>query len=506
MNSLLSTFEQISSPRLLVVGDIILDRYSWGSAERISPEAPVMVLKIDRHESRPGGAASVASLLRGLDVEVSLVGIVGDDPAGRSVAKLLHQQQIGCSGVVTVADRPTTTKQRLMGRAAQRHAVQILRVDEEVTDQVRPEIERELLVAISHELPRVDAVLVADYGKGVCTPGLLRTLIDRCVERRLPILVDPARGADWRQYRGASLLKPNRIETGLAIASPVDSPPRALQAAEELVRRFELGSVVVTLDCDGMAFATAEGAADHVPTTRRQVYDVTGAGDMALAVLGLTLASGIPLPASVHFANVASSLEVQRHGVTPVSRQEIRNALTSRAQMTTHKQVTLAEATQLTEACRRDGRRVVFTNGCFDLLHAGHVKCLQQAAALGDVLIVAVNSDQMVRQLKGLDRPVFCEPERVAVLSAMECVSHVLIFHEETPVNVLEKLRPHVLVKGGTYGENEVVGREVVLGYGGEVHVTDSAPGQSTTSIISRCRGENQSERNRFVAADDSRK
>lgn len=487
MTELLDAVDRLSKLRMLVVGDIILDRYSWGNADRVSPEAPVVVLKVDHHEVRLGGAASVAGLLRALGGDASLVGVIGNDSAGRAVSRLLSEAGIEARGVVSVNERPTTTKERLIGRAAQRHPFQVLRVDEEVTDLVGRDLETRLLEVVEQELASAHAVLISDYAKGVCTPTLLEALLGRCRSRAIPVIVDPARGVDCLQYRGATLLKPNRVEAGLAAGVVINSPAAAMQVAARLVQRFDVNSAVVTLDADGMAFATADGIADYVPTRPLEVYDITGAGDMTLAVLGLAIATGTPLSIAVALANVAAGLEVQRHGVAPVSRYELREALIPRALRAARKQVSLVDAAQLAERYRREGRRIVLTNGCFDLLHAGHVACLEEAASYGDVLIVAVNSDASARRLKGLNRPIHSETDRVRVLASLECVGHVLLFDGDTPHHVLEQIRPDVLVKGGTYDADEVVGREIVLRYGGQVRVTGAVPGQSTTAIVNRC-------------------
>jgi len=487
MTEVLDAFDRLTQPRLLVIGDLILDRYSWGNAERVSPEAPVVVLTVDRHEARLGGAASVAALLRGLDADVSLIGIIGSDSGGRTTSKLLEDESINASGVLVVEDRPTTTKQRMIGRAAQRHPFQILRIDEEVTNHVTQDVECQLLDAINRELPLVKAVLVSDYAKGVCTPRLIRTLVARCRAGRVPVIIDPARGVDWAKYRGATVLKPNRVEAALATGTTINSPHDAMQAAIRLVRKCDAASVVITLDSDGMVIATADGVTEHVPTSPRQVYDVTGAGDMSLAVLGLGIASEIALPLAVRLANAASGLEVKRHGVTPITRNELREALDSQSSSSDHKQITLSEAARLADCYRCQGRRIVLTNGCFDLLHSGHVKSLQQAARFGDVLFVAINSDSGVRRVKGPTRPLYSEAERAQLLSALECVAHVFVFSDDTPHHIIEQIRPDVLVKGGTYRDDEVVGRELVLGYGGQVRVTGTLPGRSTTSTISQC-------------------
>jgi len=487
MSELLAAFEKLARPRVLVVGDIILDRYSWGNAERVSPEAPVLVLKVDRREVRLGGAASVAHLLRCLEAEVVLVGVIGNDASGRTTSQLLNDAQIDASEVMAIDDRPTTSKERFIGRAAGRHPCQILRVDDEISDPVDKIIEDRLLAAIDSEISGVKAVLVSDYAKGVCTPRLLRSLIDRSRANKIPVIIDPARDVDFSRYRNATLIKPNRIEAAHSTGMSIETPSDAIQAAFKLIKNYDIASAVVTVDCDGMVLATSDGQSEHVPTVPREIYDITGAGDMALAIIGLGLASEIPLASVVRLGNVAASLEVERLGVTPISRIEIREAIAPQTSSKQHKLVTLSQAKLLADAYRNEGQRIVVTNGCFDLLHAGHVKCLRQSATFGDVLFVAINSDTSVRRLKGPSRPIYNEADRIEVLSAIKCVSHVLVFDEETPHHLLEQIRPDVLTKGGTYSEHEVVGREVVISYGGQVCVTEMLLGESTTSTILRC-------------------
>jgi D-beta-D-heptose 7-phosphate kinase / D-beta-D-heptose 1-phosphate adenosyltransferase len=561
----------LAGGRVLVLGDIMLDRYTWGRAERVSPEAPVLVVQADRYEVRLGGAGAVAGLLRGLEAEVLLAGIVGGDPEGRIVRRLLDQAGIDAPIVLTDADRPTTHKQRFLATVEQRQPHQILRVDHERTHPLTQELVDTLAEAMllcaglrlrtdsdrrsqasgrpaiggsgevgrpapsavggSEEVRRltpsghVDAVLISDYAKGVCTPELLARVIGAAREQGLPVLVDPARIGDFERYRGASLLKPNRRETELVMGRAIHSPADALEAGRELVRRYDFQTVVVTLDGDGMALVTADGTAEHVPTRPRQVSDITGAGDMALAVLGLCVAGKskserveelkgqefagrIGLREAVELANVAAGLEVERVGVLPLTRREIadaaglmaspgRGASVSDAvrlggasnpvrRPGSTKVVMLDEMAALAAEYRREGKTVVFTNGCFDLLHVGHVAYLEQAATLGDVLVVAVNSDASVRRLgKGPERPIVPEANRAAMLAALACVDHVLIFDEATPHRLLEAIRPDVLVKGGTYTVEQVVGHEIVEGHGGRVHVTGMQPGVSTTQLVS---------------------
>ena len=473
---------QIGRPRLLVVGDPILDRYIWGDAERISPEAPVIVLHETTDEVRPGGAANVASFLHGLDAEVVVAGVIGDDGEGRTLQRLLHELHVDASHVLVDPSRPTTCKQRFVGRAAGWHAHQMLRVDREVRTPLSSDLEAKLCAGILTALPDCDAVLVSDYAKGVCTPSLLRVVITAAQQRAIPVLVDPCRGVDFERYAGATLVAPNRVAAELFIGHPLHDPEAILHAADDLRRRLNLKAAVITLDRDGLACVTADER-QIVSCRPRAVYDVTGAGDMVLAALGLCHAARVPLGDSLTLANAAAGLEVERFGVEPVSRAEIAAEL-QRGSASSPKRVSLEESIRLMASHRREGRTLVFTNGCFDLLHVGHVALLEEAAQLGDVLLVAINSDASVRKLKGTERPIIGEQDRARMLASLECVDHVLIFDDDTPHRLLHAIRPDVLVKGGT--TTDIVGREVVEAYGGRVVRSSTIPGLSTTALVSR--------------------
>jgi D-beta-D-heptose 7-phosphate kinase/D-beta-D-heptose 1-phosphate adenosyltransferase len=490
MHALVNILNGLGHPRLLVLGDLILDRYTWGHAERVSPEASVLILSADREEVRLGGAASVASLLRGLDAEVALAGIVGDDANGAVVRRLLGEGRIDQELVLTDPSRPTTTKERFVGRKASRFAHQILRVDHETCQPIRYSLEEQLAQGIIARLNDFQAVLVSDYQKGVCTPGLLRVVIQATKDRGLSVLVDPARIADYQRYQGATLLVPNRAEAAFAIGqATINTTEEAMAAARHLRKHTEAQAAIVKLDSDGMVYALADGQTEHIATRPRDVHDVTGAGDMVLAVLGLAQAEGVCLDDAIRLANVAAGLEVQRLGVALVAREEIETDLTEKlvaknAKRQAPKFVTLDEMEALANAYRQQRRSIVLTNGCFDLLHVGHVRSLEQAARLGDILIAAVNSDRSVRELKGSDRPVICQDDRAQLLASLACVDHVLTFDEPTPQELVRRIRPDVLVKGGTYSKQEVVGHEFVESYGGQVVVTDAVPGVSTTNIL----------------------
>lgn len=493
-HSLAAAWRNMARPRLLVVGDLMLDRYTWGSTQRVSPEAPVLVLQADHEEVRLGGAASVANLLRVLEGEVVLAGVLGNDPSRRVARRLIDDAGIDGRLVIMDGGRPTTVKERFMGRAANRHPHQILRVDRETNAPIPTTHEELLIASVQAELAGCQALLISDYGKGVCTPRLLEAVILAARAANVPVLVDPARGADYRSYRSANLVKPNRAGAVAASGMAISTPRDALAAAEFLCREHQLGATVITLDQDGMALANPGSMGRLFPTQARSVYDITGAGDMALAMLGLCQGAGLDLCLSVELANVAAGLQVERLGVEPVTREELSAALNSDSLSAAsdygndlqigRKFVDASQLPRLTTELRRVRSHIVFTNGCFDLLHAGHVTYLQQAAALGDVLIVGLNSDASVRRCKGAGRPVIGESDRALLLAALECVDFVVIFDDETPEDLLRTIRPDVLVKGGTYAVEQVVGREFVESYGGQVCVVGKVEGVSTTNIV----------------------
>ncbi len=486
---LIDEMERLGTPRILVIGDLILDRYVWGDAERISQEAPVILLREDRQETRLGGAANVANMLRGLDAEVTLAGVVGADADGKVVAEDLTRFGVDCSALIEDSDRPTTCKVRFMGRAQHRHPHQMLRVDREMRHPIRTEIAQQLLNSILPRLHEFQAVLISDYAKGVCTAEVLRPLIAAARAAGLPVIADPAAGGDYNLYRGATGVTPNRSETQKATGIDVKTIDAAYQAGQVLVEKFGLDMAFVTLDRDGIVLARENHEPVHLPTRIREVYDVTGAGDMVLAMFGLGMAAGIEPSRLCRLANVAGGLEVEQVGVVRISRKEILTDLLHGSRRAAGKVCSLDELQRHVSARHKAGQKVVLTNGCFDLLHIGHLSYLQEAAREGDCLIVAINSDRSVRRLnKAPDRPIFDEEYRAQMLAGLESVDYIVIFDEETPHAILRHLQPDVLVKGGTYSEDEIVGREVVLGYGGRVKALGVTPGVSTTEIVRRLR------------------
>jgi D-beta-D-heptose 7-phosphate kinase/D-beta-D-heptose 1-phosphate adenosyltransferase len=482
---LLKLLDSLGRPRLLVVGDLALDTYTFADANRLSPEAPVLLLRAEREETRLGVGAGLAAMLRGLDAEVEVCGVVGDDPAGAKARSLLKDCGVDAAGVLVEPGRATCSAERFLGQAASRHGQQVLRVDRGTDAAIKEETARRVATHLKPQIDSCGAVLISDYGLGTCTPTLLRAAMDRARRANVPVLVDPF-GADYARYRGATLVMPNRGQAAAATGMPVRTISDAGAAGLELCRSYDLSAVAVTLDADGICLARAEAGYEHFPTRPRSVYDLTGAGDAALAMLGLCAAGGVGLDDACRLANVAAGLEVERIGAAPVSRDEIRRDLLVSDLGGQGKLATLPQLLPIVEAHRAAGRRIVFTNGCFDLLHLGHVTYLQEAASRGHVLIVGLNSDASVEAIKGPTRPVIRQHDRAALLSALACVAHVVIFDADTPIELIKTIRPDVLVKGGDYrGKlHEVAGKDFVESYGGEFYLAGLVDGVSTTKIL----------------------
>ncbi len=502
-----------SKVRILVIGDLILDRHVHCEAERVSPEAAALILRFDHEEHRLGGAAGVATMGSSLGANVGVAAVCGDDEAGRLLVRLFATAGLKCHAIHTDPERSTTVKERFLGRSGKGPWQHLLRVDRESRAPLPAPLQRRLAKLVVADLDACDSLLVADHDKGVCTPELLAEVIGAARQRGVPVLVDPARGKDVTVYRGADLLLPNREEASVACGRRLDTPQEALEAARELSRRTRIPAVLMKMDADGMVL-TVDGQPDRIFAARNHnPLDVTGAGDMVLAVMGLSRAWGVPWHEAAELASVAAGLEVARMGAQAVTTAELRDALRAesnpapqpphplaslatagagvkdqRGGEVAPKQVALEEMVALTERYRSDGRRVVLTNGCFDLLHAGHASYLKEAASLGDILVVAINDDAGIRRLKGKGRPVIGQADRAALLAALSCVDHVVIFAEDTPHEVLRRVRPDVLVKGGDYTVEQVVGRELVEAYGGRVCVTGKREGLSTSRVIAAVR------------------
>jgi len=426
-------------------------------------------------------------MLQALGADVVLTGGLGTDGDAARVRQILADLAIDGDAVLADAARPTTVKERYIGRAQHKHPQQMLRVDYENRAPLTDAIERELIERILPAIRGADVVLISDYDKGVCPPAVLAATISAAKARGVRVLADPTRGGDYGKYRGCSTITPNRLEAGLAVGRELNTPADALTAADELCTRLDLEAGIVTLDRDGMALAGRDGSRGVYPTRPRHVYDITGAGDMVLSVLGLAVAAGASYADAIRLANVAGGLEVEKVGVATVSRDEILRDLGA-TDRPVAKFMSLSDLLDSLEIRRRAGQRVAFTNGCFDVLHAGHVQYLQEARAQADLLVVGLNSDASVRGLKGPDRPVNPLDARAVVLAALQAVDYVTPFDEATPIELIEAIRPDVLVKGADYAKPDVVGAPFVESYGGRVHLAELRNGFSTTTLLQRMR------------------
>ncbi len=473
-------FAAIGQPRILVVGDLMLDRYVWGSVDRISPEAPIPVLKVTEQEDRPGGAFRVAAALAALDAKVECAGVIGDDADGAGLLRLLDEFGVDARAVLRLPGRPTTVKTRMVARVQQ-----LFRVDREDASPISPQASEWLLRRVESALRRVDAVLVPDYGKGVLTPPLLHAIIRSARAAGKPVIVDPARGVDAARYKGAAAICPNRIEAALAAGIPNEAE-MVDKIGRLLLRRLALDACIITRDREGISLYRKGEKPYHVTARTHEVFDVTGAGDVVLSLLGFVLAGGGSFEEAVAIANVAGGIEVAKFGFVPLTRHEIQAEL----EVAVHTETKLrsrGELATIVAKLKSQGKTVVFTNGCFDLLNANHISLLRHSKSLGDVLIVATNSDESIRRLKGPSRPILSQAERVELLSAVHHVDYVTVFPEDTPRPLLQLLQPDILVKGGDYKrKEEVVGWEIVESYGGRIERAPKADFHSTSRIVEK--------------------
>jgi len=470
----------LGHPRVLIIGDLILDQYVSGDVMRISPEAPIPVLTARRSEERLGGACNVAANLVAMQAEVDVVGVLGDDGWGRKLRALLEEQKIETSGCVLDATRPTIQKTRMMSGSQQ-----MLRVDNEDPRPIQGGALAAILKLLPERVRRAQAVVLSDYGKGLLTPEVIRCAIDSARAAGVPLLVDP-KGEDYARYRGATLITPNRKEAEQALGKRLPRLEDVQRGAQELLKLADLDAAVITLGAEGIHFANKQGQSGHVPARARAVFDVTGAGDTVIAQLGLYFAAGVDLGSAVFLANQAAALVVARLGTHAVDRSELRAALEQRHGHEGKVLRTLEELDRQLAAWRKAGQRIAFTNGVFDVLHVGHVSYLRFAKSYGDVLIVGVNEDASVKRLKGPTRPVNPLADRMEVLAALEMVDAVCSFGEDTPKNIVERVSPNVLIKGADWAEKGVVGREWVEAHGGQVVLAPLVDGKSTTGILER--------------------
>ena len=476
----MSLLRRLAGVRVVIVGDAMLDDYAWGDVARISPDAPVPVVDVRRRTRVLGGAGNVAHNVAVAGGRPLLVTVVGDDAAGEHFLALCGEAGIEAAGVVRDGERRTTVKTRVVARGQH-----IVRLDEEDRRLLSGAARAALRRALAAALPYADVVAVSDYAKGVVDEGLTAEIARLAPGKA--IVVDP-KAADLERYRGCTVITPNAQEARLASGCDVEDEAGLRAAAERIRARSGAQAVLVTRGERGMALSEGGGSLHLIPTRAREVFDVTGAGDTVLAYLALALGAGAGTREAAGLANLAAGAKVGKVGTSPVGPAEVE----AHAEETgaAGKVVDVEQAVARVAHLRSQGRRVVFTNGCFDLLHAGHVQLLERARALGDVLVVALNSDASVRRLKGEGRPVVGEADRVRVLAALSSVGLVLVFDEDTPLEVIRKLRPDVLVKGGDYTKDTIVGADLVASWGGEVATVPLVEGRSTTGLLEGLRQE----------------
>ena len=473
--------EKLAAARVLCVGDVMLDRFVHGDVSRVSPEAPIPVCRVRAETSMLGGAGNVVRNLAALGAGTSFVTVIGDDDAGAEIDALISAQGGIDAEIFRQAGRRTTVKTRYFADGQQ-----LLRADHETDDEIPDAVAQSVIDAVRARLDGAGAVLLSDYGKGVLTLVVTSSIIDMARGAGKPVIVDP-KGVDYTRYCGASLLTPNRRELAEASAMKAEGDAGIIDAARQVTKVSGVDAVLVTRGPEGMTLVDADGGYDHLAANAIEVYDVSGAGDTVAAAMSAALAIGMTRMDAARIANIAAGIVVAKTGTAVATVDEIADWIAARNRSGSNTSaVGLDEALRRIASWRKQGDRVGFTNGCFDLIHPGHVSLLQQARACCDRLIVGLNSDSSTRRLKGPDRPIQPEAARATVLGAFETVDLVVIFEDDTPLKLIEAIRPEILVKGADYSLDQVVGGDIVQDYGGKIVLAELTPGQSTTGTISR--------------------
>ncbi len=470
-----------AKPNILVVGDLMIDHYLWGGCERISPEAPVQVVNVSKETTVLGGAGNVVNNLKALGASVSVASVIGEDSIGKELMLMLKSLGVKTEGLITQEGRVTSKKSRIIASNQQ-----VLRYDQENKEDIDSNSVEQILTAISKDLFLYDMIILSDYGKGVLTSALCQGIIGLAKAQNKKVLVDP-KGVDYAKYKGAHFLTPNKKEACEATGIDIKDDESLLHAGEWLRRECELELSMITLSEDGIAIF--DDRMHKVPTVAKEVFDVTGAGDTVIAALGFAMSSGQDIITSAQFANAAAAVVVGKIGSATASIDEIEEYESTLHKSSSDMHIKSKEAMEkIVVSAKAKKQRIVFTNGCFDILHLGHVKYLEIAKSFGDILIVGLNADSSVRELKGPERPINPEYDRAYLLAALEVVDYVVIFSEETPYELIKMIQPDVLVKGGDYEGKTVVGTE----FAKELKLVDFVDGKSTTKTIERIKDSNQ--------------
>jgi D-beta-D-heptose 7-phosphate kinase/D-beta-D-heptose 1-phosphate adenosyltransferase len=483
--NLLKAITNLGSPKVMIAGDFMLDIYLYGDALRISPEAPVPVLRVHKTEYSCGGAGSVAADLAELGAIPICVGVIGEDQNGRILIKKLKDIGADITGLLTVTDRPTTSKQRLIGLAQHRHQQQLFRMDEESTEPLIEKQHKQILNLYRDRLSQVDIICLQDHDKGLLSKSLCTEMIQSAIKANRKVIVDPSLNSDYSKYTGAFVITPNRQETSVAVGFELQNEKDFARAAQKLLEKLKLNAVVITLDKLGAYLKTKE--TDQIILTRpRDVYDVTGAGDMVLSSLAITLAANCDLKTAVELANIAGGIEVEKFGNQTVTIEEIIDEIIGQERANSGKVRTVELLIDELSWHRRRKETVVFTNGCFDVIHTGHIEFLKFCKSQGDIVVVGLNSDSSVKAIKGSERPINNQHDRVTVLAALEMVDYIIIFDEPDPLNLIKKIKPDILVKGRDWAQKGVIGREFVESYEGKVVLAPIVEGKSSSATIDK--------------------
>jgi D-beta-D-heptose 7-phosphate kinase/D-beta-D-heptose 1-phosphate adenosyltransferase len=463
---------------ILVVGDLMIDEYLWGNTDRISPEAPVQIVLVESEEYTLGGSGNVVNNLVALGAQVSAVGVIGAGSNGKLLRGKLEQLGIDTQGIIEEPNRLTTKKTRILAAHQQ-----VLRIDRETKREISDRTLEAVLRSAQKIIPDVDVVLIADYGKGLVTQSLISKLTETARNHGKLTIADPV-GLDFSKYSGINAITPNKKEASWAAGVEIVDDATLFDAGRRLLQTTGIDQIIITCGKDGMVYFEPNAQPQKIPTKVRQVYDVSGAGDTVLALIGLAIASGYSFNEAAAVANTAAGIVVGKVGTATVSKKELAAALQPIPDEIASKHINFEELSALTRELKKKGNRIVLTNGCFDLLHVGHVKLLSASKQFGDILIVAIDDDDSVRRLKGGDRPVIGVDERVRIISALNSVDYVIVFSSGQLDQIIETVRPDVLTKGSDYESEQVYGREIVERHGGRVELIPITENISSTQII----------------------
>lgn len=478
MESLKKVIPRLKGKKVLVFGDLMLDEHIWSRVNRISPEAPVPIADVTRIDHVPGGCGNVAVNIAALGGTPYLVGIIGRDSSADKLRRALKSAKVADRNIIVDPERPTILKSRII--AGSQHVV---RVDREDRTILPPKQTRNVLRHLEKIIPQVDAVIISDYDKGMVSKDIARSCIAACRRHKKFVAVDP-KGDEYAKYRNASILTPNLAEASLASGTKIKDDRSLMLAGKRLLKAVRPEHLLITRGRDGMSLFSGKETI-HIPVIPREVFDITGAGDTVIAVLSLAVAAGARIKDAAILANTAASVVVGKISTAPCYRDELEEALEGHEPII-RKIKLRKEISAIVKNLRNQGAKIVFTNGCFDLLHLGHVRYLREAKKLGDILMVGLNSDASVRRLKGRERPYISEMERAEILASLECVDYVTIFSEARPDNLIDLIRPDFHVKGGDYKASQLPEKKLVQRLGGKVVVIPPIEGRSTTNIVER--------------------